>query len=123
MIYLGKNFSGCTTFSDDGEEIIVPEILQLPRRMVPMLPSLWSDTTCEYTAGLHKLVEEKFQTIAHHWFQPVPSMPDYFFFSPEAQQRGSRVSFVSVVVEQIRLGMRRNNARDEKKQCHEAFCL
>ena len=71
----------------------MPEILQLPRRMVPMLPSVWSDTTCEYSVGLHKLVEEKFQAIAHHWFQPVPSMPDYFFFSPEALQRSSRVSF------------------------------
>ncbi|KAK7100732.1 hypothetical protein V1264_023626 [Littorina saxatilis] len=76
--------------SDDGEDIIVPEILQLPRRMVSLLPSLWSDMTCEHSLGLHKQVEEKFMEIVKHWFQPVDSMPDYFFFSPVAQQRTSR---------------------------------
>ena len=57
-----------------------------------MLPSLWSDTECEYKAGLHQLVQSKFMDIVHQFFKPIASMPDYFFFSPEAQQRASMVS-------------------------------
>ncbi|XP_076462664.1 KICSTOR complex protein SZT2-like isoform X2 [Babylonia areolata] len=75
--------------SDDGEDIIMPEILQMPRKMVSLLPSLWADMKCEYPAGIHRLVQDKFLATLHRFFQPVASMPDYFFFSPEAQQRAS----------------------------------
>jgi hypothetical protein len=61
--------------------------------MVPMLPTLWSDSadSCEHFPLLHKLLEDKFMATVHRFFQPVASMPDYFFYSPEAQQRTSRV--------------------------------
>lgn len=75
--------------SDEGEVTIVPEILQLPRRMVSLLPSIFADISCEFAEGLHKLVQEKFLSIINHWFQPVASMPDFFFYNPSAQQQNS----------------------------------
>lgn len=71
---------------------MVPEILQLPYGMVPLLPSVFADTTCEYTPGLHQLVQDKFLEIVRCWFQPVPSLPDYYFYSLDLSQHNSMVS-------------------------------
>ncbi|XP_025109017.1 KICSTOR complex protein SZT2-like isoform X3 [Pomacea canaliculata] len=74
--------------SNDGD-LVVPEILQLPYGMVPLLPSVFADTTCEYTPGLHQLVQDKFLEIVRCWFKPVPSLPDYYFYSLDLSQHNS----------------------------------
>ncbi|KAL8610620.1 hypothetical protein ACOMHN_006339 [Nucella lapillus] len=74
---------------DDGEDMILPEVLQLPRRMMSLLPSLWQDTQCEHTQGVHALVQDKFLLTVQRFFQPVASMPDYYYFCPQARQRTS----------------------------------
>ncbi|ELT88147.1 hypothetical protein CAPTEDRAFT_195377 [Capitella teleta] len=58
------------------------------------LPLIMNAQNCEAEVGLHQLIREKFVLALHQFFHPVPSHPDFYFYSPKTEPAEKEVSHI-----------------------------